>query len=130
MLVDFGDIKKRINIPIVAEETGKNFGRTVFFFEIKSRLCCDGIDQLINEGFTLFINYLEIRMIFFQVIYNSKKQVGFSKTGIAVDKQGVKGFARVVRNRFCRRINELATRARNERIKGKIFIDNFGGINK
>ena len=60
-------------------------------------------------------------MISFQIVADSVKQVGFSQTGVTVNKKRVVGSGRICSNRQRSRMGKFIGRAYNISIKGKLI---------
>ena len=99
----------------------QNIGFAVFLMEFAGGAPADGFDQLIGEIVPFDVQGGHFRMIFLDIIADGVQQVGFSQTGIPIDKQRVIGTGRVRGHRQGCRVGEFIRRTHDIRIKGKFI---------
>ena len=78
----------------------------------------DGPHKLVCKLVTLDVNDALSRVALLDGVADGKQQVGLAETGVAVDKEGIVGLARIVRNRHGGGVGEAVGVAHDEVVKG------------
>ena len=90
----------------------------VFLAEFLRCAVLNGFDQLIGELIPLDVGNAFFRALFMDLLPNGQKKMGLSQAGVAVDKQGVIGLARIFRHGDGGSVGKLVGAAHDEAIKG------------
>ena len=93
-------------------------GVTVFLVKKLRRVCGDGVQELVGEGFRGNVDYVDTGVFLLHLVLNRGQKMCLSKTGIAVNKQRIVFFVLLLGNCLGSRESEVVGRSDDEVVKG------------
>ena len=97
-------------------------GLTVFLAEFGGRALADGFDNLVGEVIALDIDDVHVGIGAGNLIADGVQQMGFSQTGIAVNKQGIIESCGLGGHSQRSGVGEFVGGAHNKGIEGKLVV--------
>ena len=98
----------------------QNVGRSVLLLELGRGVVGDSIDKLVNEGLALLVDDLDIGISLLHMVHNRIEKMGFTKTGVTVEEEGI-AVGNIVRYGVANRLCKLVRLTLDEVVEG-VFV--------